>query len=171
MRQRILLTEREERNARLRGQILPIITTILGSAMVVLPIIAVSPIMPPFGLMMLLSWRLLRPELWPVWIAIPLGLADDLFSSQPIGSAVLLWTTSLLILDLVDTRLVWRDYWQDWLIAAGLIILCLAGGLLTANATGGNGNAMLIVPQIVLSILIYPVVARVCAVLDRWRLS
>lgn len=171
MKQPIRLTERDERNARIRGRILPILTTIFGSATVILPVIADSPILPPFGLLMLLAWRLLRPELWPVWIGIPLGLIDDLFSGQPIGSAVLLWTTSLLILDLVDTRLVWRDYWQDWLIAAGAIMFCLVGGILTANAVGGNGNILLIVPQLGLSILIYPMIARLCALLDRWRLS
>ncbi len=161
----------EERIARLRGRTLPVISTMLGSATVILPIIATAPILPPFGLMMLLGWRLLRPELWPVWIGLPLGLVDDLFSGQPIGSAMLLWTIALLGIDLADRRMVWRDYWQDWLIAAAAIIFCLIGGLVTANATGGNGTVLQIMPQLALSILIFPVVARFCALLDRWRLS
>ncbi|MCJ8157814.1 rod shape-determining protein MreD [Sphingomonas sp. LaA6.9] len=161
----------EERIARLRGTTLPAITTMLGSATVILPIIASTPLLPPFGLLMLLAWRLLRPELWPVWIGLPLGLIDDLFSGQPIGSAMLLWTLALLGIDLADRRMVWRDYWQDWLIAAAAIILCLIGGLVTANATGGNGTVQQIVPQMVLSVLIFPAVVRLCALLDRWRLS
>src|ERR1700741_809642 len=164
-------SDSEERVARLRGQVLPVFSTIVGSATVVLPLVATAPVMPPFGLLMLLSWRLLRPELWPVWIGLPLGLVDDLFSGQPIGSAMLLWTVVLLGIDLADRRMVWRDYWQDWLIAAGPSIFCLWGGLVTANATGGDGKVLHIVPQILLSVLIFPAVARFCALLDRWRLS
>lgn len=164
-------SDSEERIARLRGQVLPVFSTILGSATVVLPIIATTPVLPPFGLMMLLAWRLLRPELWPVWIGLPLGLVDDLFSGQPIGSAMLLWTLALLGIDIADRRMVWRDYWQDWLIAAAAIILCLIGGLVSANATGGHGTVLQIVPQMLVSVLIFPAVARFCALLDRWRLS
>ncbi|MBB5687482.1 rod shape-determining protein MreD [Sphingobium boeckii] len=164
-------SERELQAARMRGQILPVVTTLAGSLAVLLPFIAESPSLPPFGFMMLLSWRLLRPELWPVWIGLPLGLFDDLVSGQPIGSAMMLWTLALLVLDLIDQRLVWRDYWQDWLMAAALIIAVLLGGLITANGAGGEGHVLLIVPQILVSILIFPVVARVCALLDRWRLS
>lgn len=168
---RIIASDREERAARIRGQILPILSTIVGSMAVLAPIVAQAPILPPLGFMMLLAWRLLRPEMWPVWIGLPLGVVDDLFSGQPIGSAVLLWTTALLSLDLVDQRLVWRDYWQDWLIAAAAITLYLIGGLVTANAAGGNGHIVQIVPQIILSIIIFPAVARFCALLDRVRLS
>lgn len=170
MRQAIR-SDREERIARLRGQVLPAISTVLGSAVTLLPVVAVTPILPPFGLLMLLSWRLIRPELWPIWVGIPLGLVDDLLSGQPIGSAVLLWTLVLLGIDQLDRRMMFRDYWQDWLIAAAAIILCLAGGLLTANVTGGNTGFTVIVPQILISVLVYPVVARFCALLDRWRLS
>lgn len=168
---RRIRTERELRAARMRGQILPVISTMAGSCMVLLPFIAESPSMPPIGFMMLLSWRLLRPELWPVWIGLPLGLFDDLISGQPIGSAMMLWTLALLMIDIIDQRLIWRDYWQDWLIAAALIIAILSGGLLTANGAGGEGHFLLIVPQMLVSVLIFPVVARVCALLDRWRLS
>lgn len=164
-------TDREERIARWRGQILPIISTIAGSAMVIAPMIADWPISPPFGLMMLLAWRLLRPELWPAWIGLPLGLIDDLFSGQPIGSAVFLWTAILIALDVIDRKLVWRDYLQDWLIAALAIILCISGGLVAANIDGGNGKLVQMAPQMILSILLFPAVARTCALLDRWRLS
>jgi rod shape-determining protein MreD len=170
MRQAIR-SDREERVARLRGQVLPAISTVLGSAVTLLPIVAAAPILPPFGLLMLLSWRLIRPELWPIWVGIPLGLVDDLLSGQPIGSAVLLWTLVLLGIDQLDRRTMFRDYWQDWLIAAVAIIVCLAGGLLTANLTGGHTEFAVIVPQIMFSVLAYPIVARFCALLDRWRLS
>ena len=170
MTQRIR-SEAELRAARMRGQILPIVTTLAGSCLVLAPYVATIPMLPPFGFLMLIAWRLLRPELWPIWIGLPLGLFDDLMSGQPIGSAVMLWTLALLAIDVIDQRLVWRDYWQDWLIAAGLTIAMLLGGLVTANMAGGEGHVVLIVPQMIVSILIYPAVARVCALLDRWRLS
>ena len=49
----------------LRTVLVPILSTLAGSAMAILPIIATEPIIPPFGLMLLLAWRLLRPEMWP----------------------------------------------------------------------------------------------------------
>src|SRR3546814_13084177 len=66
----------------------PIIMVILGSVVTILPMIAVTTSLPPFGLLLLLAWRLLRPELWPLWIAVPLGLFDDIMSGQPLGSAM-----------------------------------------------------------------------------------
>lgn len=164
-------SDRELRVVQVRGQVLPVISTLLGSAMTLLPMIAATPVLPPFGLLMLLSWRLLRPELWPIWIGVPLGLADDLLSGQPLGSAMLLWTIALLVIDQFDRRILFRDYWQDWLIAALAIIICLVGGVFTANAAGGNAELELIVPQLLTSIIVFPIVARLCAMLDRWRLS
>lgn len=120
-------------NFRLTGT--PVITVMLGSSITVLPVIAQAPVMPPFGLLLLLSWRLLRPELWRVWIGVPLGLFDDIMSGQPIGSAMFLWTMMLIGIDAVEHRMVWRSYRQDWLIAAAAIIFCIAGGLFFARIT------------------------------------
>src|SRR3546814_17500225 len=78
--------------------------------------------MPPVGLLLLLSWRLLRPDLWRTWIGVPLGLFDDIASGQPIGSAMCLWTVKLIGIDAVEHPMVWRSYRQDWLIATLAII-------------------------------------------------
>jgi len=156
--------------SRFRLEGTPVISVMLGSMLTALPIIAQSPVMPPVGLLLLLSWRLLRPELWQAWIALPLGLFDDLMSGQPLGSAMFLWTVTLIAIDSSERRLLWRDYWQDWLIAAIAIIVCLSGGLLFARLTGGGGTIDLILPQIVWSTLLFPFVARQCAWLDRWRI-
>ncbi len=155
--------------SRLRLLGTPVATVMLGSMLTVLPVIAQSPVLPPLGLLMLLSWRLLRPELWQAWIGLPLGLFDDVMSGQPLGSSMFLWTVTLIVIDFSETRLLWRDYWQDWLLATGAIILCLTGGYLFARLTGGGGTIMLIAPQILWSVLLYPFVARQCARLDRWR--
>ena len=68
-------------------QLIPVVSVLLASLVPLLPMIASTPVVPPFGFMMLLSWRLMRNDLWPVWAALPLGLFDDMFSGAPIGTA------------------------------------------------------------------------------------
>ncbi|MCF8708304.1 rod shape-determining protein MreD [Rhizorhapis sp. SPR117] len=159
-----------EDRSRLRTQGTPVVTVMLGSATTILPLIAVTPTMPPFGLLILLAWRLLRPELWPVWIAVPLGLFDDIMSGQPLGSAMFLWTVTLVGIEMLSNKLLWRDYWQDWLIAAVSISFCLLGGFYFARLLTGGGSILVVLPQIALSILLFPTAVRLCALIDRWRL-
>lgn len=156
--------------SRLRTHGTPVILVMLGSAMTIMPMIAVTPALPPFGLLALLAWRLLRPELWPLWIAAPLGLFDDIMSSQPLGTAMFLWTVTLIGIEIASSRLLWRDYWQDWLIAAIAIIFCILGGFYFARLAAGGGSMLVVLPQIVWSILLFPAVVRLCATVDRWRL-
>jgi rod shape-determining protein MreD len=148
----------------------PIITTMFGSLAPLLPMIVSAPLLPPFGLMMLLVWRLRHRTIWPVWIGLPLGLWDDIFSGQPLGSSMLLWTIVMLGLDVIDRRMVWRDFWQDWGLAAAVSAATLLGGLSIANWTGGNTAPIIILPQIIISIALFPILARVCAMIDKWRL-
>jgi rod shape-determining protein MreD len=143
----------------------------MGSMTPVLPVIATAPVMPPWGLLVLVAWRMLHRNLWPVWMGLPLGMFDDIFSGQPLGSAMMLWTLALLGLDLLDRRMVWRDFRQEWGIASALIIGILLVQLLISYASGGATNPLLLVPQILVSILAFPLVARACAVLDDWRLA
>lgn len=156
---------------RARTHVVPIASTILGSAVTLVPVVATSPLLPPFGLLMLLGWRLLRPQLWPVWMGLPLGLTDDLLNGQPVGTSVAMWTLVLLILDTADQQLIWRDYWQEWLIAAILIAACLAGGVLAVRYVSGHGAFHLMLPQWIVSTLVFPAVLRLCARLDQWRLA
>ena len=159
---------RSPSNFRLAGT--PVITVLLGSSITILPVIAQAPVMPPLGLLLLLSWRLLRPELWRAWIGVPLGLFDDIMSGQPIGSAMFLWTVMLIGIDAIEHRMVWRSYRQDWLIAAAAIIFCVAGGVFSARITGGGDIKLeLVAPQMLWTILLFPFVVRQCARIDRWR--
>lgn len=149
----------------------PVVTVLLGSlAPAVLPIVAQTPLLPPLGLMMLIAWRLLRADIWPLWIGLPLGLFDDLMSGQPIGSAVLLWTLVLLGLEVESRRHFWRDYRHDWLTASIALVAALTGAWLFVHMAGGGGPIVQIVPQIAYSIGLFPLAVRVCAALDRWRL-
>ena len=143
-------------------------TIMLGSLITIWPFIASFPFLPPFGLMMLLGWRLTRPDIFRIWAPLPLGFFDDLVSGQPLGNAMLLWTLCFFMIDLIDQRLVFRDFWQDWLIASGAIGFCLIAGRLIAAPIGAHVDTVLLL-QIVISAMLFPLVARLCAWLDRKR--
>lgn len=149
----------------LRAKRLAPITVMAGSLAVLLPVVSTIPWMPPFGLMILLGWRLLRPDVLKIWSPVLLGLFDDLVGGQPIGSAMMLWTMCFIAIDVLDSRLVWRDFWQDWLLATGSIGFCLIAGRLIASPVGAHVDTLLLL-QIALSAALFPVVARMCAALD-----
>lgn len=153
-----------------QARAVPILSTMAGSLVSLLPVVAQAPLVPPTGFLILIAWRLLRPEFWRVWAALPLGAWDDLFSGQPLGSAMLTWTLAFLALDAVDKWLLWRDYWQDWFVAGMVVALGIIAGFLIALATGGGGLILIVVPQIIASVLVFPLLVRLCATLDRWRL-
>lgn len=149
---------------------LPTISVALASMLTALPFMLDSALLPPFGLLMLLSWRLMRSDLWPVWIGIPLGLWDDLFSGQPPGSAMALWTIALLAMDALDARIVWRDYRIDWVIGALAIALILFAGAALAQAGSGAAVLPLVMPQVVIAWFTLPAAMLLVGRLDRWRL-
>jgi rod shape-determining protein MreD len=149
----------------------PVASVLIGSLLpALLPLVAQAPLLPPFGLMTFIAWRVLRPDIWPLWVGLPFGLFDDMMSGQPMGSAVLLWTLVLLGLELESRRHFWRDYWHDWLIASAALAFALLGGWAIVRAAGYGGPVVLILPQIAYSIALFPLFVRLCAVLDRWRL-
>ena len=153
---------------RLLPSLKPALTVMAASALIVVPIIASFPLLPPFGLLMLLGWRLARDEALPVWAPLLLGAFDDLLSGQPVGSAMLLWTLAYIAIDLFDTRLVARDFWQDWLLAAGGIAGCLIFGRLVATPLSAHVDTLLLL-QMAVSVMLYPVAALIIAWLDRER--
>ena len=150
-------------------QLVPVLSTMLASLVPVLPFVASEPLLPPFGLLAFLGWRLLRGDIWPLWVGLPLGLWDDLFSGQPLGTAASGWTAIMLLLDALDRRLPWRSHRQDWTIAAVAIAGHQLFALMIARESGGTTNPLLLGPQLALSALLYPLVARQCAALERWR--
>lgn len=148
--------------------IIPGVSIMAASALTAIPVIATYPFLPPCGLLMLLAWRLLRPETVRIWAPLPFGLFDDLLSGQPLGSAMLLWTTALIVIDLLDQRLVARDFWQDWVLATGAIAFVLIAGRLVAAPLAAHVDLQLL-GQTAISVLLYPVAARIAAWLDRKR--
>ncbi|MDB5678140.1 rod shape-determining protein MreD [Sphingomonas bacterium] len=147
---------------------IPAASIVAGSLITILPLIATFPVLPPLGLMTLLAWRLLRPDTVRIWSPLPLGLFDDLVSGQPLGSAILLWTVSLLVVDLLDQRLMSRDFWQDWVLASGAIGACLIIGRLIATPLEAHVDTLLLF-QVIAAVLLYPFVARLVGWLDAKR--
>lgn len=146
----------------------PWLTVMLGSLSPTWPLIASAPLLPPLGFLVLLSWRQVRPGLMPVWAGLPLGLFDDLYSGQPLGSGVLLWSFALIILEVIEVRFPWRNFFLDWLVAAGLTVLYLPTAM--ALAMGTMPSFVVLAPQLLISVFAYPLVGRLVAVFDRFRL-
>lgn len=147
----------------------PWLSVALGSLLTTNLWVASAPLLPPLGLLILIAWRQLRPGVQPVWAGLPLGLFDDLVSGQPMGSAVLLWSAALLLLDALEARVPWRNFLIEWVVASVLIAAAIVLGALIANVTGGATPLVFTAPQIGVSILIYPLVGRFVARLDRMR--
>lgn len=150
---------------------LPWLTILLGSLTPWLPVISPAPVLPPLGFMMLLAWRLLRPGLLPLWAGLPLGLFDDLYSGQPVGSGVLLFSLTLITIELIEIRFPWRNFWLDWLTASAILVIYLAAAAVLSGAGLTFMQLGVILPQLVLSIVLFPVIARLVAHLDRLRLK
>lgn len=149
---------------------LPWISIMAASLVTFSPIVASAPVLPPLAYMMLLAWRMLRPGMLPVWAGFPLGAFDDLYSGQPFGSGVLLWSATMLAMEVIDEKFLWRGFAQDWLAGSLLLTsyLLLAAGI--AGVATGFPMPLLIGPQLLPALILFPIVSSVVALLDRVRL-
>jgi rod shape-determining protein MreD len=168
---RIATSSADVRMRNARRQYVPIVSTVAACLLALLPIVVSSPLIPDFALLVLIAWRLLRTEMWTATTALPLGLFNDLVAGHPLGQSMALWTTLFLAFDIMDARVVWRDYWMDWFIAALSIIFYTFGAWYIGHLMGSTIHFTVMLPQIGISILAYPVVARLILGLDRWRLT
>ncbi len=134
---------------------------LLGSLTAVLPVLFDSPILPPLGFLAFVVWRLLAPELLPPWSALGFGLFDDLVSGNPLGTAIFLWTVAALALPFADRAFPFRTWRQDWMIAAGAVILYLTALWVLSPINGGAPipPAFLLLPT-GLTVLAAPLVVR-----------
>lgn len=156
-----------------RMRAVPVATVMVASALpLMLPLVASSPVLPPLGLLFFLCWQLLRIEMWPVWIGLPLGLFDDLFSGAPIGTAVGLWTLASIAIHYFSQRIYWRGFFHDWGIAALLVAVVQAVAALIAHPHAPASQVLgLVAPQIVISALLVPFILRLTGQFDNFRLK
>jgi rod shape-determining protein MreD len=150
---------------------IPAASVVAASLLAALPIVSTSGWYPDFGFLVLISWRLLRSDPWPAWWAAPLGLVNDLFTGFPVGMSVTLWTATMLVLDLIDRRTMWRDYWTEWALAAVLVGIDQFLQWWLASVTGARLPYFTILPPLVISICVFPVIAWLVSRMDAWRLK
>lgn len=151
--------------------VVPYLSILIASFLPVFFIAAALPIVPPLGFLMLLAWRLVRPGLLPVWAGFPLGLFDDLYSGQPLGSAILLWSAAMIVVEMVETRFPWRSFAQDWFTAGLILLVYIPAAMLVSGGEPTLAALVALGPQLVFSILVFPLFARLVARLDRLRLT
>ena len=155
----------------LRAKSVPYISIGIASLLPMWLIADVMPIVPPLGYLIFLCWRVMRPGLLPLWAGVPRGAFDDLFSGQPFGSAILLWSLTMIALELLEARFPWRGFWQDWFTAGLAMVLYILAAMVVSGAPLTLPLFMAAVPQLVLAVLLYPLAARIVAWLDKFRLS
>jgi len=63
---------------------------------------------------------------------------------------------------------VFRDFWQDWLIFAAATVFCVMGARIVALPLGAHVDGMLLA-QIAMTIMLFPLAARLVAWIDRKR--
>jgi rod shape-determining protein MreD len=153
------------------ARIVPTVTVVVASLLAALPIVSSGGWFPDFGFLAFISWRLLRSDPWPAWWAAPLGLVNDLFTGYPIGFSIALWSATMLVLDLIDRRTVWRDYWIEWMLAAVLIAIDEWLQWRVARASGAVLPFALMVPPLLISICFFPFSAWLVSRIDAWRLG
>ncbi|TRD10109.1 rod shape-determining protein MreD [Erythrobacter insulae] len=154
-----------------RAQTVPYVSIALASLLPVFLVADLMPLLPPLGFMMLICWRIMRPGFLPLWVGVPLGAFDDLFSGQPFGSAVLLWSVAMIVLEMIETRFPWRSFWQDWLSASLAMMIYILVAMTVSGAPLTPQMLIVTIPQIALAILLYPLFARLIARLDMFRLA
>lgn len=148
----------------------PWLVVMLGSLLPTWLFITSAPLVPPLGFLLLVAWQQLRPGTLPVWAGLPLGLFDDLYSGQPFGSAILLWSLSLVALDLLEVRFPWRGVMLNWIGASCFVVLYILLGSQLAAWGGMQQDLLSLVPQVIFSIIAYPIAATIVGVADRFRL-
>ncbi len=154
-----------------RVRSVPYVSIMLGSLLPVLLIADLMPLLPSLGFLLLLGWRIVRPGLLPLWAGAPLGAFDDLVSGQPFGSAILLWSLAMIVIELIESRFPWRGFWQDWFTAGVIAVSYWFAALLVSAASVTPEMLIVALPQALLSVLLYPIIARMVAGLDRFRLA
>lgn len=154
-----------------KRRLVPAGSTIIAILLGLFPIVVTAPLLPNIGFLVLLAWRLLRPEIWVPTVALAFGLFDDLVSGHPIGQSMALWTMIFLALDLVETRVGYRDFWFDWLYAVVAIAFHTTAAWYIGVLMGSHTPFLQLLPQLAFTILAYPIVARIVYGLDRWRLA
>lgn len=149
----------------------PAVSVVAASLLSTMPVVSSTGWWPDFGFLVLIAWRLLRSEPFPAWWAAPLGLLNDLVTGSPIGLSVTIWSATMIVLDLIDRRTIFRDYWIEWALAALLLLVNESVEWRVAGAMGASIPYSWIVPPLLIAIFCFPIAAWFVGRIDRWRLG
>src|SRR3546814_20678795 len=86
---------------------------------------------------------------------------------HPIGQSMALWTITFLAFDLLDSRVLFRDYWMDWFFAALAILFYVWSGWLIGQMMGSSVAFAVMAPQLGAPVLAFPPLARIVLGIDR----
>ncbi|MBU7579151.1 MAG: rod shape-determining protein MreD [Porphyrobacter sp.] len=154
-----------------RVRLVPYASIMTASLLPVLLIADTMPMLPSLGFLVLLAWRMVRPGLMPLWAGAPLGAFDDLVSGLPFGCAIFLWSLAMIAIELIETRFPWRGFWQDWFAASVFAVIYWLATLLFSGASITPEMVGVAAPQALIAVLLYPIITRMVAGLDRFRLA
>ncbi|WP_343347794.1 rod shape-determining protein MreD [Sphingomicrobium sp. XHP0239] len=159
-----------EQGPRKNAEALPAVSVVVAGMLALIPAMSTTGWWPDFGLMALIAWRLQRSDPFPNWAAIPLGLFNDLITLHPLGLSVVCFTIALIVLDVMDARRIRGTFFTDWFVAILLISIAEFIQLWIAAIQGAAMPLNVIIAPIVISSLLFPVMAGIVAMLDRYRL-
>ena len=74
-------------------------------------------------------------------------------------------------IELVETRVPWRGFFQDWIVTSVIVIWYLVLSALFSGAPVSVSALVVLLPQLLLSIALIPLLSRFVAGLDRFRLT
>jgi rod shape-determining protein MreD len=77
----------------------------------------------------------------------------------------------MLVLDLIDRRTMWRDYWIEWVLAAVLVTIDEWLQWRLAAIGGARVPFVKMLPAIVISVCVFPLSAWIVSRIDHWRLG
>lgn len=148
--------------------VIPALTIILALLFgAVIPLVTTLPVLPDLGLALLIAWRLYRPDMLAPWAGLPLGIAADVLTGQPVGVSATVWPLVLLALATIEPRFPLRDQRMDWALAAAAII---AGKLIAFQFFAIAHLPLPFMPVLtgmLSTILFFPLVARLAAWMER----
>ena len=77
----------------------------------------------------------------------------------------------MIAIELIETRFPWRGFWLDWFTASVMSVVYWLASLLFSGASLTPEMVGAAAPQALLAILLYPIITRIVAGLDRFRLA
>ncbi len=147
--------------------LVPSLTVIGLMLAMTLPLLVPVPVFPQLAMLGIFVWATFQPGMMPPWAAFLLGVIADLMFAQPIGVNATLFAATAAFVRLFEARYGHHRHAFDWGVAS-LVITVFA--VLTVQLMALAGQPVPLLPmlwQVGTSIIAYPAVVYLCAVVQR----